>query len=186
MENEIVVKGHTFVPYLTQDRIAAEVRRVAGEIRRDLKSDNPLFLCVLTGAFVFAADLVREIGVNGAEIAFVRYSSYAGTSSTGDVKQLMGLKEDIEGREVVIIEDIVDTGLTATMMVEDLRRRNPSSVRFATLLHKPESSKTGFRPDYMAFEIPPKFIIGYGLDIDGSGRNLKDIYVISQEYTKLD
>ena len=93
----------------------------------------------------------------------------------------MGLTEDIEGRDVIIVEDIVDTGLTASYMVDDLRRRNPDSIRFATLLYKPASSKTGFKPDYVAFDIPPKFIIGYGLDLDGRVRNLKDIYVIEEE-----
>lgn len=181
MENQIKVDGLTFVPYLTSDRIAEQVKRVASEIRRDLGDSNPVFICVLNGAFMFAADLYREIGLNNSVITFVKYSSYQGTESTGKVKEVIGLREDIEGKDVVIIEDIVDTGLTACQMVEDLKKRNPRSVRFATLLHKPESSKTGFTPDYVAFSIPPKFIIGYGLDLDGKVRNLKDIYVIKED-----
>lgn len=181
MENQITVDGLTFVPFITQDKIQEQVKRVAGEIRADLQGRAPLFICVLNGAFIFAADLIRECGINDAHITFVRYKSYEGTNSTGKVKEVMGLTEDIAGRDVVIIEDIVDTGLTASMMVNDLRKRNPRSIRFATLLHKPVSSKTGFKPDYVAFEIDPKFIIGYGLDLDGKVRNLKDIYVIKED-----
>ncbi len=180
-EDRIVVDGLTFVPYLDRETIAREVKRVATEIRRDYEGKRPLFLCVLNGAFMFAADLLRETGLNDASISFVRYSSYEGTSSSGRIKELMGLTEDIEGRDVIIVEDIVDTGLTASYMVDDLRRRNPDSIRFATLLYKPSSSKTGFKPDYVAFDIPPKFIIGYGLDLEGRVRNLKDIYVIEEE-----
>ena len=181
MDNKVTVDGLTFVPYLTRDEIATQVRRVAGEIREDLEGKSPLFLCVLNGAFMFAADLIREIGINDSRINFVRYASYEGTSSTGKIKEIMGLTEDIEGLDVVIVEDIVDTGLTASMMVADLKKRNPRSIRFATLLHKPESSKTGFKPDYVAFSIPPKFIIGYGLDLDGKVRTLKAIYVIKED-----
>ena len=171
MENLITVDGLTFEPYITRDEIQKQVKRVAEEIKSDMKGRAPLFVCVLNGAFMFAADLIRECGINDSHIAFVRYK----------VKEVMGLTEDIEGRDVVIIEDIVDTGLTASMMVADFRKRNPRSIRFATLLHKPDSSKTGFQPDYVAFSIEPKFIIGYGLDLDGKVRNLKDIYVIKED-----
>lgn len=181
MENQITVDGLTFVPYITRDQIDEQVKRVAAEIRRDLDGSSPVFICVLNGAFMFAADLYREIGINNSVITFVKYASYEGTSSTGHVKEVIGLKEDIEGKDVVIIEDIVDTGLTAQKMIADLKTRNPRSVRFATLLHKPESSRTGYTPDYVAFAIPPKFIIGYGLDLDGKVRNLKDIYVIKED-----
>lgn len=176
-----MVNGLKFVPYLSEEEIKKQVSRVASEVRRDMEGKNPLFLCVLNGAFIFAADLYREIGLNDSQIAFVRYASYEGTSSTGKVKQMMGLPENLEGRHIVIIEDIVDTGLTADRMIADIKRHNPASVRFATLLHKPESSKTGFVPDYVAFSIPPKFIIGYGLDLDGKVRNLRDIYVNTEE-----
>lgn len=181
IEERVTVDGLTFVPYLTRDKIAEQVKRIAMELRADLKGKNPIFLCVLNGAFMFAADLIREVGINDAKINFVKYTSYEGTSSTGKIKEIMGLTEDVEGMDVVIVEDIVDTGLTASMMVSDLKKRNPRSIRFVTLLHKPESSKTGFEPDYVAFAIPPKFIIGYGLDLDGKVRNLKDIYVIEEE-----
>lgn len=177
----VVVDGLRFRPFISRSEIAREVARVAAEIRRDYEGSAPLFLCVLNGAFIFAADLFRQVGINGASISFVRYSSYSGTSTTGAVKQLIGLPEGIEGRDVVIIKDIVDTGLTAQKMIADLKAHNPASVRFATLLHKPASSRTGFVPDYIAFSIEPRFIIGYGLDLDGKARNLPDIYVNTEE-----
>lgn len=179
-DKQVIVDGLTFEPYLTREEIALQVKRVAQEIACDYEGKTPYFLCVLTGAFVFAADLIREVGINGCNISFIRYKSYEGTSTTGSVKQIVGLSDDISGKDVVIIEDIVDTGLTARRMIEDLKAQKPASVKFATLLYKPESSQTGFTPDYVAFEIPPKFIIGYGLDLDGKARNIPDIYVLKE------
>lgn len=181
MENKLKVNGLTFVPYITRDEIQKQVKRVALELRNDLAGSQPIFLCVLNGAFIFAADLFRELEINDAKINFVRYSSYAGTSSTGKVKEIIGLPDDLEGKDVVIIEDIVDTGLTAMKMIDDLKKHNPASIKFVTLLHKPESSTTGYVPDYVAFSIPAKFIIGYGLDLDGKVRNLRDIYVNTED-----
>lgn len=180
-EKQVIIDGLTFVPYLTREEIAAQVERVGKELARDYEEKSPIFLCVLTGAFVFAADLIRATGINDAKISFIRYKSYEGTSSTGSVKQIIGLTDDIEGKDVIIIEDIVDTGLTACRMIEDLKKQKPASVKFATLLYKPESTQTGFTPDYIAFKIPPKFIIGYGLDLDGKARNIPDIYVLKED-----
>lgn len=181
--SRIVVEGLTFVPYISQERIQERVKEVAEALKKDLEGSKPIFLCVLNGAFVFAADLIREVGMTDCKIQFVKYSSYEGTTSTGNVKKILGLNEDVEGKDVVIIEDIVDTGLTAVKMIEDLKEKNPNSIRFVTLLHKPENARIDYTPDYIGFSIPPKFIIGYGLDLDGKARNLKDIYVVEEDKT---
>ena len=184
MESRIIVEGLPFVPYITRDVIREKVEELGAKLKKDLEGSKPVFLCVLTGAFVFAADLIRAIGLHDAKVQFVKYSSYEGTHSTGTVRKIMGLNEDVSGKDVVIIEDIVDTGLTAVQMIEDIKEQNPASVRFVSLLHKPDNARNDFKPDYVAFTIPPKFIIGYGLDLDGKARNLKDIYVIEEEEDK--
>lgn len=157
----------------------AQVRRVAEEINKDYEGQHPLFLVVLNGAFVFAADLMREISVP-AEVSFVKLASYEGTSSTGTVREVIGLNTDITGRPIIIVEDIVESGITMAHMIETLKKQNPKSIDICTLLVKPEKLEVKLDIRYVAMEIPNDFILGYGLDYDGLGRGLKDIYTIVQ------
>lgn len=175
------MKGLTFEPYIGRDEIAKQVKRMAQEVRRDCVTKSPLFICVLNGAFMFSADFYREVDMPESEITFIRFKSYEGTSSTGVVNTVMGLLEDIEGREVIILEDIVDTGGTAYELRKTLLERKPKSLKLATLLYKPASLAMGVAPEYVGFEIPSKFIIGYGLDLDGQVRGLPDIYVLKEK-----
>lgn len=177
---QITIKGLTFEPYIKNEEIQKQIKRVADEITRDCGDKTPLFLCVLNGAFIFAADLFRAVDFE-TEISFIRYKSYSGMSSTGEVKEVFGLEDDIAGRTVIIVEDIVDTGLTATQLISSLKERNPKDIKLATLLFKPDSLTCELQPDYVCFNIPSKFILGYGLDLDGLARNLSDIYVLSEE-----
>lgn len=156
-----------------------QVRRVAEEINKDYEGQQPLFLVVLNGAFVFAADLMREISVP-AEVSFVKLASYEGTSSTGTVREVIGLNTDITGRPIIIVEDIVESGITMAHMIETLKKQNPKSIDICTLLVKPEKLEVKLDIRYVAMEIPNDFILGYGLDYDGLGRGLKDIYTIVQ------
>ncbi len=175
--NTIQIKDKHFALFLPEARILTEVERVAGEISRDLEGMNPLFLSVLNGAFVFSSDLLRRLTIP-CEISFVKLASYAGTSSSGHVKELVGLDENIEGRTVVIVEDIVDTGLTLKHLVEKLQARKPKEIRIAVLLLKPGKLQADLNMHYVAMRIPNDFIVGYGLDYDGLGRNYRDIYTI--------
>ena len=178
----ITLQGLEFEPYITKQQIATQVKRVAAEINEDLDGDDaPLFICVLNGAFIFAADLYREVNLPHSQITFVRFKSYDGMCSTGELRQVMGLQEDIEGRNVIVIEDIVDTGTTAAELMNMLAEHNPKSIKLATLLFKPNSIINQVMPDYVGFNIPSKFSIGYGLDLDGEARNLSDIYILSKD-----
>lgn len=175
----IVRKGLEFKPFISADEIAVRVKAIAEAITAEFAGRNPLLICVLNGAFAFASDLFRALDCE-AEMTFVRLQSYSGTESSGTVKEVVGLSEPVAGRPVIVVEDIIDTGRTMHSFLADLKSRGPECVRLATLLFKPKSLQQPVKPDYVGFTIGPEFIIGYGLDIDGAGRNLRDIYVINQ------
>lgn len=175
--DSIRIKDKEFGIFIPHERIMQAVEEVAASINKDLEGTNPLFICVLNGSFMFAADLLKNITIP-CEVTFVRMASYRGTTSTGALKEIYGLEEEIEGRTIVIIEDIVDTGNTMNLVYDQLTCDNPKEIKIATLLFKPNALKHEVKLDYVALEIPNDFIVGYGLDYDGYGRNLKDIYKI--------
>lgn len=177
---QVTYNGLTFEPYIVREKIQARIKELAKVITEEFKDCKPLFVCVLNGAFPFASELFLNIATD-AEITFIRLKSYEGTSTTGVVKEVIGLIENIEGRPVIVVEDIVDTGNTIQRLVADLKAKNPLTVKIATLLFKPDSLKCDVKPDYVGFAIPPKFIIGFGLDLDGFARNLQDIYVLKEQ-----
>lgn len=171
----IKVHDRNFEPFILAKQIEARVSAIAQEITQEYEGKNPLFLAVLNGAFILAADLFRKINFQ-SEISFAKISSYSGTSTTENIKQLIGFSEAIAGRHIIIIEDIIDTGLSMQHVLKQVHNQNPASVKVLTLLFKPKSLKVAITPDYVGFEIEPKFVLGYGLDYDGLGRNLPDIY----------
>jgi hypoxanthine phosphoribosyltransferase len=173
----VIIKDKTFKINIPANEINKAVGEVAHRINIELKDKRPLFLAVLNGAFMFASDLMKKLTIN-CEISFVKVSSYQGTSTSGSVKQLIGLNEDIKGRTVVIVEDIVDTGLTIESLVKQLETLEPAEIKVATLLYKPEAYRKRIELDYVAIVVPNDFLMGYGLDYDGLGRNLPDIYVL--------
>ena len=175
--NQVTVRDKTFVISISSEQIEKRIAELAAIINADLKGKEPLFLSVLNGAFLFSADLLKKITID-CEISFVRVSSYMGMQSTGSIKNLIGLNHEINGRTVVILEDIVDTGDTVVYLLEELRKNNPAEIRIASLLLKPKALRHDLKIDYIGFEVPNDFLIGYGLDYDGLGRNLNDIYKI--------
>lgn len=177
---QVSYNGLTFEPFIEREKIQARILELAREITEQYRGRRPLLVCVLNGAFPFAAELFLNIDTD-AEISFIRLKSYEGTSRTGTVKEIMGLHDDIEGRPVILVEDIVDTGQTIKRLVDTVSAKNPAEVKIATLLFKPESLQCDVKPDYVGFAIPPKFIIGFGLDLDGLARNLQDIYVLKEQ-----
>lgn len=174
----VTLKDKQFKPYISSDKIEAAVKKVAAQINSELKNEMPLFIAVLNGSFMFAADLMKEISLP-CEISFVKLASYHGTESTGTVSELIGLNQDIAGRSVVIIEDIVDTGNTIVKLTELLKSKNVKSFKIATAFFKPSVYKKEIKIDYVGMEIPNDFVVGYGLDYDGLGRNFKDLLVIA-------
>ena len=175
--NSIKIKDKSFRVSLSEAEIKNRIKALAAEISADMDGKNPLFLGVLNGAFIFAADLMREMTIP-CEISFVKLASYQGTISTGIIREVIGINEDLSGRTVIILEDIVESGQTIKSMMESLGTRNPASIHICTLFFKPDKLKEQLNLDYVAFRIPDDFIVGYGLDYDQAGRGLKDIYTI--------
>ncbi len=174
---KLQIKDKTFAVSIPAAQLQKEICRVAGELNRNMEGKEPLFLPVLNGSFIFAADLLREITVP-CEISFIKLASYAGTHSTGEIREVIGLSKDITNRHVVIVEDIIDSGLTMAHMIETLQKQNPASISVCSMLVKPDALKVQVPIDYCCLEIPNDFIVGFGLDYDGFGRNTKDIYTL--------
>jgi len=162
---------------ISAQEIDASIEKVAKQINKDYEGKNPLFIIVLNGAFMFASDLLKKINID-CQITFVKLSSYVGTKSTHLVRELIGLDESLSGRQVIVVEDIIDTGITMANTIPKLMKLQADDVKIATLLFKPNAFQKDYPIDYIGIEIPNDFIVGYGLDYDGFGRNLPDIYKI--------
>ena len=172
----ITLHDKAFRPYLSAADIASAIDRVAARLNADYAGRRPLFVVVLTGGFMFATDLLKRYR-GDCEIVFIRVASYEGTDSTGQVQEIMGLREDVQGRDLILVEDIVDTGTTVHHLLPTLRANQPASIEVAAMFFKPDSLRYPLDLKYMAMEIPNDFVVGYGLDYDGLGRNLPDVYV---------
>lgn len=176
----IRVSDKDFAPFIPQEKIETEIHRIANEIKRDMADKEPLFLVMLNGAFMFAAELFKNLDM-ACEMAFVKYKTYEGTHSTGKANALLGIDaQQIKGRNIVVIEDIVDSGFTMNELIKDLEANGAKSIRIATMMFKPNAFKFNYKIDYIGMNIGNDFIVGYGLDYDDLGRNLKDIYVLDK------
>jgi hypoxanthine phosphoribosyltransferase len=176
----IQVKDKQFVPYLTAAQIDEQVKRLGNEINRDYAGKRPLFIAILNGSFMFASDLFKELDCE-PEICFIKLASYKGTRSTGNVITSIGLDHSLKDRHVIVLEDIVDTGKTLTEFLPQLQDHHPSSLKIVALLHKPEALQYPITIDYLGFNVPNKFLLGYGLDYDGLARNLREIYRLVED-----
>ena len=172
-----IIRAHdlTFKPFLSEERIQERVAELGQQITNDYRGKKPLFIGILNGAFIFTSDLVRACDLT-CETTFIKLSSYEGLNSTGDVTTLIGMDIDLKGRDVIVVEDIIDTGRTLSRFLAELKKLEPASVKLASLLVKPEALQHHIPVDYKGFDIPNKFVIGYGLDYDGEGRNLGGVY----------
>lgn len=178
---KVKIHDKTFQLFIPYEKIRSVVEQMAEKMNQDLAGKKPLFICILNGSFMFAAELFKRIDLIDSEISFVKLASYDGAQTTGSVKQLIGLNEKIEGRTVVVLEDIVDSGITIENIQDQLVKLKPKEVSIATLLLKPDALQKEVSLDYIGLEIPNDFIVGYGLDYDGYGRNLIDIYSVVNE-----
>lgn len=177
LQDVITVIDKNFERFISSEQILERIKIMARQMHKDLSGQNPVFLCVLNGAFFFAADLLKEIDFP-CEISFVKVSTYSGMQSTGQAKTLIGLDENLKGRHVVIVEDIVDTGYTMLQLTEMMKNLGVESLKIATLILKPTALKHDIKLDYTGFEVADEFLVGYGLDYNKQGRNYKHIYKI--------
>lgn len=171
----VTLHDKSFELFISEQQIHEAVSALAKKVNTDYAGKNPLFLGILNGSFLFAADLFRQID-GKAEISFLKMSSYQGTSTTGKINQLIGFNEDITNRHIIVVEDIVDTGITLEKIINDLQTKKPESIAIATLLFKPAAYQKSIPVNYVGLEVANDFLVGYGLDYDGLGRNLKEIY----------
>ncbi len=176
----IKVNDKNFVPFLSEAIILEKIKELAAELNKDYAEKKPLFIAILNGSFMFASDLFKELNID-AEICFIKLASYKGTKSSGQVITAIGLDMDITDRHVVIIEDIIDTGKTMKEFLPQLKNQHPASLKIAILLHKPDTTIHKVPIDYCCFSIPNKFVVGYGLDYDGLGRNIRELYQLEEE-----
>jgi hypoxanthine phosphoribosyltransferase len=174
---QIQLRDKCFEIFLTEDVILEGIERVARQINADLKDKDPLFVCILNGAFMFGAELIKRFN-SLCEVTFIRLKSYEGVDRKESMKEIQGLMENIENRYVVIVEDIIDTGHTMEHLLNSLKGKNAAAIKIATLLFKPKALQRAIKPDYIVKEIPNDFIVGFGLDYNGHGRNLRNIYKI--------
>lgn len=172
-----VIKVHdkSFETWLTEEIIQQRIKEMAAQINKDYAGRKPLFIAILNGSFMFASDLFKNLDID-AELCFIKLASYKGMKSSGNVVTSIGLEDDLFGKEVIIVEDIVDTGKTLHNFLPKLLHQQPKTLKIASLLHKSEATEYPLTLDYVGFDIPNKFVVGYGLDYDGLGRNLKEIY----------
>ncbi len=176
---KVTLHDKTFALSIPNSEIQRAIDTVAAQISKDMGTEVPVFLVLLNGAFMFAADLLKQIE-KPCEVSFIKYASYVGTQSGGSVSELIGLNTNIKGRTVIILEDIIDTGLTVEKLLNDLGIKGPAQIKIATLLYKPDAFKGNYKIDYVGISVPNEFIVGYGLDYDGLGRNFKDIYTLCE------
>ncbi len=179
MNSMIQIHDKFFEPYLSPEEIDSAIEKIANQITHDYKNKTPLFIGVLNGSFMFVSDLMKKIDVN-CELSFIKLSSYEGTHSTEKMNQLIGLATDLTNRDIIILEDIVDTGNTLSYILDLLENHSYQSLKIATLLFKPEVYKKKHPIDYIGLEIPNTFVVGFGLDYNEQGRNLKEIYKLSK------
>ena len=169
------IKGLQFVEFITEEDIRKKVQTLAEQINHDYADKSPFFLPVLNGSFIFASDLIKQISIS-CRVSFVKVSSYSGTASTGQLKSLIGIDESLFNQNILIVEDIVDTGFTLQRIIDELKGLGTKSVEVVTLLRKQPAREKNINPKYVGFDIDDEFVLGYGLDYDGLGRNLKEIY----------